>query len=311
MRGSGDRPIAYVDESISANRRLYTMTGVVVAPGAARDIRRGLEERADQRDTSGRAYSHAVAAQEYERTRMTSFLAKHPGVRTVVTVKAPVHPGHLEDARQHCLAQLAAGVARAGVRTMLLDDRWAGDVRTSVRQKQHDQDTIEACRRSGVVPGEFRARHADDRQQPMLWAPDTIGWQVRRSIEYNEPARLAPLWGKLEIMEARLVLPREQGADQVRVQRPAQVPSTGLQAQLDLLMAKAGHTSAQQSVARELRKSGGPGMDEALAEAKERLARAEKRMRDAKEGARRTPSLEKYTCADESDRPGRSNGRER
>lgn len=113
-----------------------------------------------------------------------------------------------------------------------------------------------------------------------------MGWQVRRSIEHEEPARLAPLSEKLQIVEARLVLPRERGADQGRVPRSALAPSTGLQARLDLLMAQAGHTSAQQSVARELRNPVGPGRTEALKEAKEKLAPAEKRVREAKEGAR-------------------------
>src|SRR3954451_23339677 len=107
MRGSGGRPIAYVDESLSANRSLYTLTGVIVAPGAAWSIRRGLEELAGQHDASGRADFHAHHADERARARVTSYLANHPGVRTIVTVRAPVEPGRTETARQQCLAELA------------------------------------------------------------------------------------------------------------------------------------------------------------------------------------------------------------
>jgi hypothetical protein len=311
MRGSGDRPIAYVDESLSANRSLYTVTGVIVAPGAAWSIRRGLEELAGQHDASGRAYFHAHHADERARARVTSYLANHPGVRTIVTVRAPVEPGRTETARQQCLAELAGRVAQAGVRSMVLDDRWPGHIAGSAQQKQNDQQTVDACRRAGLVPQEFLVRHADDRQQPLLWAADTLGWQVRRSIEHDEPARLAPLSEKLQVVEARLVVSRERGDDQGRIPRSARAPSTGLQARLDLLMAKAGHTSAQQSVARELHKPVDPGRTEALKEAKEKLARAEKRVQEAKEGARATPGLEKYTRREGSDRPGRSKSQER
>jgi hypothetical protein len=317
----GERPpfAAYVDESVSGDGRLYTMTAALVDTRGARELVRGLQEHADLDTRTGKSYFHTVAASEDRITAMTEFIAGAAAVRSVMTARAPVPARGQEDARQACLAELVARAAAYGATSMTLDGRTARGPRPQV-SNDIDRATIQRVREAGLAPANFMARHVDDRDAPLVWIADVVGWQARRAIEYREPARLAPLAGVLAMYEARLVLPDAVDPQKRREGRGARIhgpsptptssggrtreppvpgagvptasvpargrPSQGLQAHLDVIRALAAQARAQAEARR-----GGPVDAPRLAQVVDQL---EQRLADAQGKARRVAPLDRF-----------------
>ncbi|MQA02727.1 MAG: hypothetical protein GEV07_08420 [Streptosporangiales bacterium] len=257
-----DNPIAYVDESVSMDpslpegQRLYTMTGVVVDPGAQAWMNTHM------REVAGDAF-HANKAKPQEVSAVIAEVAAEKGVRSIVTVRSAADPKNFEDTRKDCLAELSRRLSRSNVRLMVMDDRSNGTGSTDLNDR--DRATIQEAKGAGLVRDEFQIEFGKGTERPMLHAADAIGWQVRRGIERNEPSRLTiPLSApehmqpqeKMRIVEA----PKLDRDAQGRLQRPAQPQQgaspasqvTALQARLENLTqnaAKLAPTAEQARIA--------------------------------------------------------------
>ncbi len=184
-RSSGGAPalVAYADESVSADGRLYTLTAAIVDTSQARAVVAGLNERAVLDTRTGRTYFHTVQADETQIAAMTEFIAGAEGVRSVLTARAPVGPRGQEEARQACLAELLYRLGRENVTSLTMDGRQERGRRDLANAR--DRATVAAARNAGLVPAKFQVRHVDDRNAPLVWIADVVGWLARRAVEYS------------------------------------------------------------------------------------------------------------------------------
>lgn len=201
--------VAAVDESADATGRLFSLTAVVMDAAEMTRLVGRLEPYATSNDR-GRTEIHTAEQSALDRGTVARIIDQDRHVRAVVTVRAAIEPGAAEAARQTCLGDLLVRLHELDVNSVTLDTR--DDPRASDQQRRQHQSrdrndirTLRELRGEGKIPAhaEFMVQHrASDVHKP-LWVADALAWRIRRSLQYDQPADLAGLSGKLQIIEAR------------------------------------------------------------------------------------------------------------
>ena len=120
----------------------------------------------------------------------------------ILTVHAPVngHDGKAHaDARASCLKTLLPEITRGTdpVRVVVMDtlgdDRKDGADRRLAAQLRGDR----------TIGPQTLLRHADDRHEPLLWAPDVVGWAARRLLARDETHWFAHVLDVSTVLDAR------------------------------------------------------------------------------------------------------------
>lgn len=99
---------------------------------------------------------------------------------SLVAVQTDVINGDLEHARRECLAGLLAALSQAGVRLVVLERR----------RTQAERNADSALIRRLVVSqraGRVEAVQATPSAEELLWAPDVVGWAMRRDLATGDP----------------------------------------------------------------------------------------------------------------------------
>ncbi len=103
----------------------------------------------------------------------------------IVTVEAPVD-GHDRQAhaaaRRSCLTTLLPEITRGAHPVLVVVLDTLGDPRADGL----DRRLAAELRGRKQIPPATLVRHADDRHEPLLWAPDAVAWATRRMLARDE-----------------------------------------------------------------------------------------------------------------------------
>lgn len=196
--------VSFIDESYrnwaGRGRPFYSMTAVTFAVDQLDDVREAMTEIA-----GGRYWHTTEAFEAGERTaiaRMGRYIARS-SEWNVVTVETPVVAGDrgLGDARATCLAALAREVTRgqgANAVRLLVADRNRDE-----HLNRNDQRVLGRLRSLGEVDRQVALYHGRMRDEPVLWAADTVSWSAYRTLAVDDDRWIAPMRDMLTVIDAR------------------------------------------------------------------------------------------------------------
>jgi hypothetical protein len=214
------RLTAFVDESYRAG--FYLLSAAIV------DTRSISWERLQ---TTLKTISHELPGHEIHASKMRSaddrrvldqverLVSASPAAALLVSVKAPIDRGQ-EQARQHCLADLAVELSRVDVQDLRLDTRRNPSRPGSAILDRLDLDTVRGLAAADRIHPDLRIRHTASTASPGIWIADVTGYAVNQTLAKDDPDRLKLLAWKLEIREARH-LPSADRPGNPAVSRPS------------------------------------------------------------------------------------------
>lgn len=173
--------VAYIDESKKPERhwgtgavlegRRYAAAAAVVMRGDASNIRRSLEQIAAAVGVDQIHYSDLTRARQEALARDLGSLADWDGLVTVTERSALLR--HDRTVRTSVLtSQLPSLVQAFGVEEAVIESRTRRLDRTQQLDKD-DLDLAQGLRDTGLIPADFRVRHAG-KDEPLLWLADFL-----------------------------------------------------------------------------------------------------------------------------------------
>lgn len=196
-------PVAFCDESHrvgpGAEVGFYTVTAVLYDRDQLVDARAALADVAGSRPWHTTEEFEAGRDGRIHRMLQAGAAGAEWGI---VTVEAPVDglDRHAyAAARRSCLQTLLPEVTRGAdpVRVVVMDT--LGDPRAD----GVDRRLAAELRGHRLIPPATLLRHADDRHEPLLWAPDVVGWAARRFLARDEPAWFGHVLDVSSVLDAR------------------------------------------------------------------------------------------------------------
>lgn len=180
-------PVAVVDESYRLGQRgqvgFYTLTSVLYERTSMESARRDLVAVAGPRPWH--TTEQFEAGRDDRIHQLLEVVAGHCEW-SILTVQAPVQGHSAQDrsaAREACFTVLLREVTRGSDPVQVVVADTLGDAKLDGT----DRNLAARLRGRGVVPQSLLLRHADDKHEPLLWAPDVVGWAVRRLLARDEP----------------------------------------------------------------------------------------------------------------------------
>lgn len=123
---------------------------------------------------------------------LLDFVAEAPCFSIVVIRNE--HPLSQEAARQQCVERVLIEASSQKVFGVTLDSREANIGPDPEVRNKKDLATRRRLVASGQVDRNLRLEHRHDRQEPVLWVPDAVGWAHRRHLLIGD----SELWEKVE-----------------------------------------------------------------------------------------------------------------
>lgn len=124
----------------------------------------------------------------------------------IVTVEAPVdgHDRHAyAAARRSCLQTLLPEVTRGDDPVRVIVIVIVMGILGDPRADGVDRRLAAELRGHRLIPHATLLRHADDRHEPLLWAPNVVGWAARLLLARDEPAWFAHVLDVSSMLDAR------------------------------------------------------------------------------------------------------------
>lgn len=178
---------------------------MAIARHGQRRLHRGVEAigTVDPNDPRRRRYFHSYDSTAEQRRVLIDLVSRDnaiAGIATAVTVYTRRNP---EPERQRCLASALSVVAGSKVDAIVVDSRSGalGGRRLEGLDRQ-DRTTVRRLIRSSHLPPKTNLSFWRDRDEPLLWLPDVVGWTVRDSLVTGEPALLSVLVDVLILVAA-------------------------------------------------------------------------------------------------------------
>jgi hypothetical protein len=202
LYGRHNGQVAFVDESYREGGRagefpFYTVTATLIP------IENLKRLRLDFIRVVGGSWWHTTDV--YQRGGLDSIfefleLIVAKGLRTLTSVQVNVRESDLELARRECLIQTAVQLVDFDCRLIVMERR---EDRSS---RNADASLFAKAKASGLIPRNLITFAAHPAAEHLLWAPDLVGWAVRRHLAANDSVWASIVSNQVEIIDVSGIL---------------------------------------------------------------------------------------------------------
>jgi hypothetical protein len=189
--------VAFVDESYREAGRFgefpfYTVTATLIP------IENLKKLRLEFISIAGGSWWHTTDV--YQRGDLDSMvefleLIVSKDLRSLTSVQVSVRENDLELARRQCLIQTAVQLENFDCRLLVMERR---EDRSS---RNADASLFTKAKASGLTPRNLITFAAHPAVEHLLWAPDLVGWAVRRHLAANDSAWARIVANQVEIID--------------------------------------------------------------------------------------------------------------
>lgn len=225
-------PVVFIDESLRepgrGERPFYSMSGVIIAKDQGDMIRQSMVEIA------GSDYWHTTEAfasnlGKHMIAEMNEYLANAVDY-SIITVQTEIRRAdhNLRTAREECLTTLVREATRGSgedaARLLVFERR---NRRYYPDGDKQDLQALHRLRSAGVLNANVTGYHASPGDEPLLWAPDLVGWSLRRDFAVGDSQWFEPYEGVATVLHARTGLAVKGSNPHLPQPSPGVQPTTG------------------------------------------------------------------------------------